>query len=159
VERTAQQAGVEGARLTRIMVLLYQMGWSLREIAREYGFTSQGVRYRLQRAGGARRSRSEGNRFAWQWRPRVRSASWRGGRSRHSAGYILVYAPDHPEAVANGYVMEHRLIMEATLGRFLEPHEIVHHVNGKRDDNRPENLQLVQSVPEHMALHRARGGP
>ena len=53
----------------------------------------------------------------------------------------------------------YRLVMEAMLGRLLAPHEIVHHINGKRDDNRPENLQLVQSLPEHMALHRARGGP
>jgi len=159
VERTTQADGHRGDYLTRCMVHLYQLGWSLNEIAKEYGFSDQGVRYRLQKAGIARRSRSEGNRLAWQARVQLRSPNWRGGRSRTAGGYVLVYKPEHPDAVGNGYVMEHRLVMEAMLGRLLAPHEIVHHINGKRDDNRPENLQLVQSLPEHMALHRARGGP
>jgi hypothetical protein len=68
-------------------------------------------------------------------------------------GYRLIYMPDHPRAKSNGYVREHLLIAEQTLGRPLTPNEIVHHINFTRDDNRPENLQILSSQSEHMSLH------
>jgi len=65
------------------------------------------------------------------------------GRERKTGGgYVLLYAPNHPNAGSKGSFAEHRLVMERELGRFLEPHERVHHRNGIRDDNRPENLEL-----------------
>lgn len=78
---------------------------------------------------------------------------WRGGRTVAASGYVYVYAPDHPNATHHGYVMEHRLVMESHLGRFLDKAEQVHHINHLRDDNRVENLQVMANVVEHRLLH------
>jgi len=70
------------------------------------------------------------------------NSNWRGGKTRHKAGYVMVRARDHPRAGRGSYVFEHILVAECPLGRHLVPGESVHHVNGVRDDNRPENLEL-----------------
>lgn len=78
--------------------------------------------------------------------------NWKGGRHRTSAGYIMRLAPEHPEADRDGYVWEHRLVMEQTLGRRLRPEEDVHHINGQKDDNSPENL-VALTKGQHNAIH------
>lgn len=81
--------------------------------------------------------------------------SWKGGTYRHSDGYVYEYAPNHPDAPkGKGYVLQHRLVMEQKLGRFLEPGEIVHHMNEVKDDNRPENLEL-HDRSTHMKHHKS----
>lgn len=57
-------------------------------------------------------------------------------------GYRMLWMPGHPMANSAGQVAEHRFVMSEHLGRPLLPHENVHHINGVRDDNRIENLEL-----------------
>ena len=76
--------------------------------------------------------------------------NWKGGKN-YLNGYIRIYYPNHPNAV-NGYIFEHRLMMEKQLGRYLERNEVIHHLNGIKDDNRIENLQVIKRGT-HVSNH------
>lgn len=65
------------------------------------------------------------------------------GRTKCRQGYAYIHVPGHPRATrTGGRVLEHIVVMEEKEGRPLRPGENVHHINGVKDDNRPENLQL-----------------
>ena len=82
---------------------------------------------------------------------------WSGGKHKNNKGYIMVYSPHHPNKVAGNYVLEHRLVMEKHIGRFLRNEEVVHHKNNIKDDNRIENLQLFATTSDHSKFHTKKG--
>jgi hypothetical protein len=81
------------------------------------------------------------------------NSNWKGGEKKDKEGYVLVYCPDHPNARGK-YVRRNRLVMEASIGRYLRPKEVVHHINGIKNDDRPENLMLFANNGLHRAYHR-----
>jgi hypothetical protein len=74
--------------------------------------------------------------------PEPRIAPRGTGHVKRGEGYRLLYRPGHPRAHKNGQVYEHVLVMCAQLGRQLYQDETVHHINGIKNDNTPENLEL-----------------
>lgn len=67
------------------------------------------------------------------------------GKGFTAQGYVWVKDRTHPNRSKNNLMLEHRLVMEKHLGRYLTKEENVHHINGVRHDNRLENLELWSS--------------
>ena len=83
------------------------------------------------------------------------NCNWQGGISKNNA-YIHIWKPNHPFKTKKGYVAEHRLVAEKCLNRYLTKLEVIHHINGIKTDNRPENLYLFSSIKEHTIYHRLK---
>lgn len=77
------------------------------------------------------------------------SHNWSGGRWVNRDGYVMVYITETDtqfvRSSSRTYELEHVLVMSKFLNRKLTPHETVHHINGVRNDNRIENLELWSS--------------
>ena len=152
------------------MASFYRSGHSTPKIAELLGCSAANVWRVLSRSGVTLRPTNcaeyakrgpENHRFGKRHTEAAKRAVGDANRGKdgdkHVAfdGYILVKASWHPFANGRGYVLEHRLVMEKRLGRFLEPHETVHHINGIRADNRDENLEVFASRSEHSRHHHA----
>lgn len=109
-------------------------GWPLRKIGKQIGSSAKTVKKFLSLNGVVREYK---NTYCGEWNP-----CWKGGRRIDDGGYVQILKPDHPCSTQNGYIPEHRLVMEELIGRVLFDHEKVLHKNGDKTDNRPENLEL-----------------
>lgn len=72
-------------------------------------------------------------------------------------GYIRFYDPQHPLSDSAGVVYLHRHVASIKLQRWLTERDVVHHINGKKDDNREGNLIVMQST-QHSKIHRREQG-
>ena len=77
---------------------------------------------------------------------------WKGGRTINN-GYVYIFKPEHPNCDGKGYVSEHRLVCEKAQSRYLNPLEIVHHLDRVKSNNEPYNLLVCSNQRAHMELH------
>lgn len=83
---------------------------------------------------------------------REKNYAWNGGKHIDAKGYVRIRMPEHPQALAQGYIREHRHIASIKLGRPLKKNEDVHHIDGNKQNNHPSNFQVI-GHGEHSSHH------
>lgn len=122
-------------------------GMTVKQIGKSLGVSSKAVNKACKRLGVQMRRRGP--------KEGPGHTGWKGGVTTDKGGYLLRYKPKHPNCNSGGYVREHRLVMEQKLGRPLESHEVVHHLDDDPANNHPDNLQLFASNADHLRVTRA----
>jgi hypothetical protein len=72
----------------------------------------------------------------------------------NAMGYRVARPAENGRVHRNGYVLEHIAVVERALGRPLPKGAVIHHVNGDRTDNRPQNLVVCPDQAYHLLLHK-----
>ena len=75
-------------------------------------------------------------------------------KQHNNKGYRLVFMPEHHRANIQGYARRSIVVAEKKLKRRLLPGEIVHHINGKKDDDREYNVFVFKSSRLHTLYHQ-----
>lgn len=124
---------------------LYQSGVSGRALQVRYN-CSPDTLYRTLKEAGAKINDPERARLIYRgpvlFGPL--SPAWKGGRTKDARGYILVRIENHHRTDKSGYVKEHIYIWEKVHNKKLPKGWVIHHINGIKDDNRPENLMAMK---------------
>lgn len=141
---------------------IYGIHRSAAQLAERNGENNRGKKQSLEtrmkhsRSITGRKNPHTGKPMSQETKAKLRAAHrgsknkmWRGGRIVAHGGYVKVFSHYYPTTERGCYVFEHRLAAEGAMGRRLNRHEVVHHINGKRDDNRPENLMTFTSASAH----------
>lgn len=116
---------------------------SMDEIARELGVSHNIIRRHFAKYGILSRKGSD--------RSPMRQMERENRIFKHDGDYSLLYRPEHPRN-CSGYIREHVYVMEQHLGRYLEPGEVVHHIDCDKSNNDISNL-VVLTNGQHLGVH------
>jgi len=131
---------------------------STREIAMTAGVTRSAILWRLKKWEIPVRGfydplvvkQRTAKIFNYSGLKRDKSPRWKGGKYKSKKGYIMILKPNY-NGRKRRYVHEHTLIWEEINKKQLPNGWIIHHLNGVKDDNRPENLKAMSSS-EHPKI-------
>lgn len=123
----------------------YLNGETAKQIAISFGCYEQPILNSLKRTKTFRRK-------TWKRASGKQNGNWNGG-VRWIKGYKHIKMPDHHLARQDGYVPEHRLIMEQKLGRKLKQTEVVNHIDHNIRNNNESNLEVYEDNAQHMKMH------
>lgn len=121
---------------------------SIRRLEEITGVNRKRISKWMEELGVPKRSKEEAASIALKQREYKYGEEnhlWKGGKTLSPSGYVLV-------RIDGKMHLEHRVVMEEHLGRKLKPNEHVHHINHIKNDNRIENLQIIDPI-EHQKIH------
>ena len=127
---------------------LYESGYTLEEIGRKYDVTRAIISKYLRRLNKTR-TPEESKKMRGTTCRGENNPCWRGGRYQDNYGYVRIYNPSHHRATISHYVLEHILVWEEYNKRQLLKGYLIHHLNGIKNDNRPQNLVAMKNG-EHI---------
>ncbi len=131
---------IRGVQLTLSKKQLYNLYWeqkyTLGDIAKTVGCSTDRVKREMEKRGIPRRTVSEAQNLAYETGRRIKRGRFQSNRD----GYIHILNPKHHRATKAGWVLEHILVWEKTNEQLIPRGWVVHHLNGIKGDNKPENL-------------------
>jgi hypothetical protein len=126
--------------------LYINQGVGMDKIGKSHHIAEETVKKLLIRYQVPIRSQSENLLLSWEKGNRIihflsgpDHPQWKGGK-RAKKGYKMIKRTGHHHAGVDGYVMEHILVWEEHNNKKLPKGWVIHHLNGIKDDNRPDNL-------------------
>lgn len=127
------------------------------EVGSRVGLTYANVHSLFLKYGIRPRSKSEGVKLAiakrkWHWPKGEKHPRWKGGRILTRDGYVLINGVSHHRVRKHGYVLEHILVWEQVHGKPLPEGWLIHHLNGIKSDNRPQNLVAMPKKKHYIVL-------
>ncbi len=128
---------------------------SIADIATRVGCASTTPRRWFDKFQIPRRTDGEGIRLAHKQgkfaykQIAEKCSNWNGGRWVDAKGYVYLYKPDYHRTTRKSYIQEHIWVWEQVHNKQLPKGWVIHHLNGIKGDNRPENLFAMRSG-EHI---------